>query len=139
MAARRKTWTEKLNPTAKHKVERIDKDFADIPAGASMLVATPQIVREYISAIPEGTSTDIKTMRKDLAASFGAEYSCPVTSGIFLRIVAEHAWEQLEQGVAIDDVPPFWRIIDLKSNTAKKLSFGTDFIREQRQKEGLHP
>ncbi len=137
MAYKRKTWAEKMNPAAKEKIERIEKDFADIPAGSSMLVATPAIVNEYVKSIPEGTATSIGQMRKDLAASFGAEYMCPVTAGIFLRIVAENAFEQLQQGKDVNEVAPFWRIIGLKSRTAKKLSFGTDFLLQQRSAEAL--
>lgn len=77
----KKTWTEKYFTEKSYEVKRIDKKFADIPEGASMLIATPQIVADYIKQIPKGNSTDIKTMRNDLAAEFHAEYTCPVTRG----------------------------------------------------------
>jgi hypothetical protein len=131
----KKTWAEKYQTTAEPKIERTDKKFADIPEGVNLLIATPKIVDEYIRQIPKGKSTDIKTMRKDLAAEFHAEYTCPITSGIFLRIVAEKAYEEMQQGKK--QVTPFWRMIDPKSPTAKKLTFGTDFIKEQRAKEGI--
>lgn len=133
----KKTWAEKMKPDAEWKVERTDKKFADIPEGASMLIATPNIVDEYVKNIPEGTATDIKQMRRDLATEYNAEYTCPVTSGIFLRIVAENAYGELQKGKSIDHIAPFWRIIDMKSPAAKKLTFGIDFLREQRKKEGL--
>lgn len=137
MAARKKTWVEKMNPSAKFHVETCDKQFADIPAGATMLIATPTIVEHYIRNIPEGHAGSLAQMRKDLAADYNAQYMCPITAGIFLRIVSEAAWEQLQQGKAIDDVVPFWRMIDRKTPTAKKLSFGTDFVQQQRLAEGL--
>lgn len=130
-----KTWSEKYLTTSKPQVKRIDKKFADIPEGASMLIATPKIVDEYISMIPKGKTADIKTMRSDLAAEYHAEYTCPVTSGIFLRIVAEKAYEEYAQGKK--KITPFWRMIDPKSPAAKKLTFGTDFIRSKRQEEGI--
>lgn len=133
----KKTWAEKMKPKADWKVERIDKKFADIPEGASMLIATPMIVDEYVRNIPEGRATDIKQMRADLAAEYHAEYTCPVTSGIFLRIVAENAYEQYQKGESLENVAPFWRMIDVKSPTAKKLACGPDFLREMREKEGL--
>ena len=137
MAYKRKTWAEKMNPKATFKVEKTDKDFADVPAGSKLLIATPAIVDEYVKNIPEGTATSLQQMRKDLAAEFHADYTCPVTSGIFVRIVAENAYEQLQQGKAIESVAPFWRIIDMKTPAAKKLTFGTEFLKEQRRKEGL--
>jgi len=137
MAYKRKSWAEKMNPKATFKVEKTDKDFADVPAGSKLLIATPAIVDEYVKNIPEGTATSLQQMRKDLAAEFRADYTCPVTSGIFVRIVAENAYEQLQQGRAIESVAPFWRIIDMKTPAAKKLTFGTEFLKEQRRKEGL--
>jgi len=133
----RKTWQEKMLGTKEWKVEKTDKDFADMPAGSMMLVATPVIVEDYIRNIPKGKSTTLQQMRKDLAAEYNAEYTCPITAGIFLRIVAEAAYEQMMQGKPFKSIAPFWRMIDEKSPTAKKLSFGTEFLKKERKKEGL--
>ncbi len=135
--AKKKTWAEKMKPDAEHKITTNDKDFADIPAGHSLLIPTPLIVDDYVRHIPEGEHTNIKQMRNDLAAEFGSEYTCPVVSGISLRIVAENAFEQIQQGKPLSKVAPFWRIIDLKSPAAKKLACGIDYLKELRQKEGL--
>lgn len=137
MAYKKKTWTEKMNPEAMPKVEKTDKDFADIPAGSRMLIATPAIVAEYIKHIPKGKTGTLQQMRKDLAAEYHADYTCPVTSGIFLRIASEAAYEEYQQGKPISKITPFWRMIDMKSPAAKKLTFGTEFLLEQRKKEGL--
>lgn len=132
-----KSWKEKYETRREAEIEKVEKNFADIPAGASMLIATPAIVDEYVRQIPKGRSSNLKTMRSDLAAEYHAEYTCPVTSGIFLRIVAEKAFEEYQQGKALKNITPFWRIMDEKSTTARKLSFGTDFIREQRAREHI--
>jgi hypothetical protein len=132
-----KTWEEKFNNTKPHQVKYIDKDFADIPAGSTMLIATPKIIADHLSQIPEGYSTDVKKIRTDLANEYGAAYTCPVTTGIFLRTVAEYAHEQMAHGKGLAEIPPFWRAIDSKSNTIKKLSFDTGFIINQRLAEGL--
>jgi len=91
MAYKRKTWQEKLHNGHPWKVGVVDKKFADIPEGATMLVATPEIVEAYIRNISEGTNTTLQQMCKDLTAEYHAGYCCPITSGIFLRIVAEAA------------------------------------------------
>lgn len=137
MAYKRKTWQEKLHNTHPEKVEIVDKKFADIPAGASMYIATPKVVDSYIRNIPKGTHTSLQQMRKDLAAEHNAEYTCPITSGIFLRIVSEAAYEEIAAGKPMKNITPFWRMIDSKSPVAKKLSFSTEFIEAQRKKEGL--
>lgn len=137
MAYKRKTWAEKMNPALEHKVEKTDKSFADIPEGSTMLIATPQIIAEYIRHIPKGTHTSLQQMRKDLAAEYNAQYTCPVTSGIFLRIVAENAYEEYQQGKPVSKITPFWRMIDRKTPAFKKLTFDTAFLEEQWKKEGI--
>lgn len=137
MAYKRKTWQEKLHNGLLSKVEVVDKKFADIPQGATMFIATPEIVDAYIRHIPKGVQSSLQQMRKDLAAGHNAEYCCPITSGIFLRIVAEAAYEEYMERKNLSKITPFWRMIDSKAPVAKKLTFGTDFIRAQRAKEGL--
>ena len=132
-----KTWAEKLNIDRKPVVEKADKDFAGVKAGQMMLIPTPKIVDAYIRHIPKGKQVDVNTIREDLAAEYHAEITCPLTTGIFLRIAAEAAYEEFEKGKSINKITPFWRVIDEKSNTGKKLSFGTNFLKDQRKKEGL--
>lgn len=136
-ASKRKTWAEKLNIDRKPVIEKADKDFAGIKAGQMMLIPTPKIVDAYIRQIPEGREVDSNTIRKDLAAEYHAEVTCPLTTGIFIRIAAEAAYEELEKGKPLNKITPFWRVINEKSSTAKKLSFGTKFLKEQRKKEGI--
>lgn len=133
----KKTWLEKFNVAREPVVEVTDKTFADIPKGSKMLIATPRVVDAYLRHIPEGRHTTLQQMRKDLAAEYRAEYTCPITAGIFLRIVSELAHEQYEQGTPLKKIAPFWRMIDRKAPLAKKLSFGYDFVDVQRAKEGL--
>ncbi len=137
MKSGKKTWAEKMRPGMKHEVKVNDKDFADIPAGHTFLIATPEIVDSYVRNIPRGRHVSIKQMREDLAAEYHAEYTCPVTSGIFLRIAAEGAYEEYLEGKTTNEIMPFWRMIDMKSPSAKKLACGVEFLKEMRQKEGL--
>jgi hypothetical protein len=135
--AKKKTWVEKRDKAKIPEVKRIEKDFADIPAGSTMLIATPQLVDSYVRSIGEGRSLDIKTIRKDLELEHGADYTCPVTTGIFLRIVSEAAYEELQNGGDIDTITPFWRVVDPKSSLAKKLTFGKELLMEMREREGI--
>lgn len=138
MKSGKKTWTEKVaDPSKSFIVKKIDKAFADIPAGAKMFIATPAIIDAYVRQIPKGKSVELQTLRNDLAVEYQAEYTCPVTTGIFLRIVAEAAYEQLEAGKSISKVAPFWRVVNAKSPLNKKLSFGSSFVPAQRKKEKL--
>jgi hypothetical protein len=133
----KKTWVEKRDINRPVKVEILENDFADMKAGDRMLIASPEIYDAYIKQIPKGSATDMKQMRKDIAAAYNADMACPLVSGIFTRIVAEAAYEEYSNGKNVKGITPFWRVIPLKSSTAKKLSFGTDFLKEMRQKEKL--
>lgn len=135
--AARKSWQEKLHVDRVAEIEVTTKRFADIPPGSKMLIATPLIVEEYIRQLPKGGFADIRQIRKDLAAEYHAQYTCPVTTGIFIRIVAEAAYEEYENGKPLTQIAPFWRAISIKSPTAKKLSFGTNFLMEQQRKEKI--
>lgn len=133
--ATQKTWAEKLHCDKKPIIKKIDFDFADIPKNSKMFIATPLIINEYINQIPKGQTVSTQTMRKDLAIENKADYTCPVTTGIFLRIVAEAAFEQYAKKNSTKGLTPFWRIVEPHSALAKKLSFGQDFIIAQRKKE----
>ena len=134
----KKSWLDKLNENKEPIIKRIDIDFADIPSGSNMLIATPKIIDKYIQEIGVGKCINMKTLRKDLAIAHNADYTCPVTTGIFLRIVAEANYEKLQQGIRFEDITPFWRVIEPNSALAKKLTFGQDFLLEQIEKESTN-
>ena len=129
--ASKKSWLDKLNEKREPKIKKIEIDFADIPAGSTMLIATPKLIDQYIQEIEFGNRTDTKTLRKDLAIEHNADYTCPVTTGIFLRIVAEANYEKLQRGNFIEEITPFWRVIEPNSTLAKKLTFGQEILLQQ--------
>ena len=133
----KKTWIEKRDCNKSYKIKTIDKKFADIPEGSKMFIATPRIIDDYIKHIPYGKSTELSTMRNDLAIEYQADNTCPVTIGIFLRIVSEASYEELKSGKGIEEVTPFWRIVNPKSKLANKLECGAEFINQQRENEGI--
>ena len=131
----KKTWIEKRDCDKSYKIKTIDKKFADIPEGSKMFIPTPRIIDDYIKHIPFGKSTELSTMRTDLATDYQADKTCPVTTGIFLRIVSEASYEELRSGKGIEEVTPFWRIVNPKSKLANKLECGAEFINKQRERE----
>ncbi|PJE45713.1 MAG: hypothetical protein CUR34_12820 [Sediminibacterium sp.] len=136
--ASKKTWLDKLSEKKEPRIKRIDFDFADIPANSNMFIATPQIIDNYIKKIPKGKNVTVQTMRKDLAIENRADYTCPVTTGIFLRIVAEANFEKFIQANSLKGITPFWRVLEPNSTLSKKLSFGQDFIIYQRNAEKIN-
>ncbi|MGL4966472.1 MAG: hypothetical protein ACRC67_34940 [Inquilinus sp.] len=132
-----KSWTEKLNDPRPHQVKPAPIDIAGMKAGEIMLVPTPRLIDAFIRAIPKGGGMDVRALRRELARRHGAEVTCPITTGFHLRVVAEAAWEAHRRGAAVDEITPFWRVLDSRAPTTAKLSFGDAFLREQRRLEGL--
>lgn len=128
-----KTWKQKYDSKPNPEIKIIEKDFWGQRAGDRMLIPTPKLIEDYLRETDSGTVIDIVQLRKDLASKQGADFSCPMTTSIFLRIMAE---TQLElYGTNTAEMAPFWRVIDLKSPLAKKLSCGVEFLNTQLEKE----
>ena len=130
-----KNWKEKLNTNKSFVVKKLDKNFSDMKEGENMLIATPKIIDKYINQIPKGINVNIKTLRKDLALTYNADTTCPVTTGIFLRLVSEAAYEDLLNGEK--NITPFWRVVNHESKIASKLACGINFIKKRRREENI--
>jgi hypothetical protein len=132
-----KDWTTKLATQCDAVYKPSPRSFGDVVEGQRMLVPTAAQVDAFIRSIPEGVAMDVRALRTALAIEHGAEVTCPVTIGYHLRTVAEAAHEQLERGAALAGVAPFWRVLDARTPTTSRLSFGAAFVAERRRSEGL--
>lgn len=137
MAKAKKSWVEKRDGGKPSEVKECANGFADIKPGQIMLIPSAKLIDTYIRNIPEGDHTNLTDMRRNLAKAKGAEMSCPVVTGIHLRVVAEAAYEEMEAGISISKITPIWRAIGPKTKTLKKLSYDYDFILDQRTSEGI--
>ncbi len=130
-----KTWAEKRKAKPPHTVT-LDKDFAGVAAGSRLLISCPLELEEYLRKhVPAGTTKEIQQMRRELATLHNADATCPVSTAIFLRTVAEAAWDELISGKSVTELAPFWRVVDPKSPLAKKLRAGSQWIEQQRLAE----
>jgi hypothetical protein len=135
MPSKPKTWSDKMKARPPHTVV-LDKDFAGVPAGSRLLISCPLEVDEHLrTQVPAGVTVSVQQLRRDLARRHGADATCPVSTAIFLRTVSEAAWDALEAGTPVDQVAPFWRVVEPGSPLAKKLRCGSDWIAEQRAAE----
>lgn len=132
-----KSWGEKLNDPRPHQVKPAPVDIAGMKKGEIMLIPTARIVDGFIRTIGKGRSMDVPTLRAKLARRYKAQVTCPITTGIFLRIVAEAAWEAHQKGTPLSRITPFWRVLDEKTPTTAKLSFGAAVVKARRAAEGL--
>jgi hypothetical protein len=128
-----KSWLEKFESKSTHDIKIIENDFWGQKAGDRMLIPTPKLIEDYVNESEIGTIIDPLQMRNDLAAELGADFTCPMTTGIFTRIMAEKNLEI--HGENYQSMTPFWRLVDPKSDLAKKLSCGKEVIQKLRETE----
>ena len=126
------SWKDKFESKLNIQVKKLNKIYWGNPIGSKMLIPSPKVIQEYINNSEFGDKLDVRTMRNDLAIEFNADFTCPMTTGIFLKIVAEYNYEKLKEKKEIEEICPFWRIIEPKSKLAEKLTFGKKFIIENR-------
>lgn len=120
-------WRKRFDTAKPPKSVLLHTNFAGIPAGTLMYIGSPGIFANYISAVPRGERRTVARMRTDLARRNGCEATCPVTTAIFLRVVAETALADLEAGKSTHEVVPFWRVVEPGSTIARKLSCAPDY------------
>ena len=128
-----KSWLEKFESKSTHDIKIIEKDFWGQKAGDRMLIPTPKLIENYVDQSEKGVFIDPLQMRKDLAAELRADFTCPMTTGIFSRIMAEKNLEL--HGENYQNMTPFWRLVDTKSDLAKKLTYGKEVIQRLRETE----
>ena len=134
MPRAKKTWAEKMNTKPPHHVV-LEKDFAGIPKGAKLHISSPVEIAAELKTIPPGSFMSIQAFRRRLAEKNKCDATCPVSTSIFLRIVAEHTWEEFNSSSSTQDLAPFWRVVESSSPMAKKLNFDSAWIDLQRELE----
>jgi crotonobetainyl-CoA:carnitine CoA-transferase CaiB-like acyl-CoA transferase len=129
------SWAQKLSKPRSAKRVQTVAPFAGIPAGSMLFVGTPDIIADYIRAIGPGETRMIERLRREIARKNDCDAMCPVSTAIFLRMIAEAAWDAIEAGAAVSSVVPFWRVIEPHSTIAKKLRVDSRWLEHQRDSE----
>jgi hypothetical protein len=128
MAKKPTDWRKRFGGAKPPHVVMLHTDFAGVKAGNTMLISSPGDIAAYVARIPRGETRTMDRLRNELARKAGANAMCPVTTAIYLRVVAEVALRDLEEGKRLDEVVPFWRVVTPESKVAKKLTCGPDHV-----------
>lgn len=128
----RKSYTEKLHDS---KDMPVVKELTDPKAnarygGPKMLIAPPLAYDEIMAKVPEGKLLTADSIRDYLAKKHQADFTCPLTAGIFMNIVA-HASE--ERGV---EETPYWRTLKKDGELNPKYPGGIEKQQELLEAEG---
>jgi len=132
----RKSWREKLEnpPKGLPKVVSGPEKWKKRFGGRNVLVPTPLLVDELIRKIPKGKLVTVKLIRERLAKDFRADATCPLTTGIFIRISAEAAEEDMKDGRK--HITPWWRVIRDDGSLNPKLPGGGKIQAKKLKAEG---
>jgi alkylated DNA nucleotide flippase Atl1 len=120
MPNRKKTAVEKRDQHVPVKIEVLAAPLGPAYPAGRLLISTPLAIQAVVQQVPAGQVLTLGTLRTRLAHDHGADYTCPMTTGIFLRIVAEAAEEEARADI------PWWRVVRDNGQLLDKLPGGTD-------------
>jgi len=122
----RKSWREKLEnpPAGLPKVVDGPAKWEKRFGGRRVLVPTPLLVDGLIRQVPKRKLITVGQIRRRLAKQFNADSTCPLTTGIFVRITAETAEEDLRAGRK--QITPYWRVVKDDGSLNPKLPGGVE-------------
>ncbi|HUI41559.1 MAG TPA: hypothetical protein VL523_06295 [Terriglobia bacterium] len=105
----RTSWRAKLEKPQEPKVVDIPPRMQRQCGTGTMLIPRPLDVDALVRAVPRGRLVTVNQIRARLAAEHHADVTCPLTTGIFLRISAEAAEEDRRAGKS--RITPYWRVL----------------------------
>lgn len=107
----------------------------DDPRGrGKMLIPSPLDIEALIRRVESGKLITDKQIRDHLANKFQVDLTCPMTTGIFLAIVAEAAEEDLRAGV--QEVTPYWRVLKSDGSLIERFPGGVEAQAARLRAEG---
>ena len=135
MAAKRKTWREKLRTcNGLPEVSRIDAKKSKRWGTGTYVVPAPTEVDELMRRVPKGKLTTIDELRKALARRHGTTIACPITTGIFVWIAANASAEAEAAGER--NTTPFWRTLKSGGELNPKYPGGIEGLKRKLKAEG---
>lgn len=102
-------WSLKMDKPSAPEVKMGPDPWNERYGGSQMVIPTPRLIEKLLYQIPKGKVWTTSQLREHIAFECNADYACPMTSGIFLRICAEYAEELKAEGQL--KIPPYWRIV----------------------------
>lgn len=116
-----KTWNQKLQDSKNMPlIEEVSPDAAARFGGTKMLLAPPLAYDALMKQIPRGKLITTDRIRAYLAAEHHADFTCPLTCGIFVNIAANASEERKGENET-----PYWRTLKKDGELCEKYPGGT--------------
>jgi hypothetical protein len=136
-----KTFLQKLNDApAPHVVRELPQRIFQtwMPEnpkyGGTMLVSSPREIESLMQQVGKGELTTTAEIARRLARKHKTDITCPMTTGIFVNIVAGAAQEQRASGAKT--IAPFWRTLKSDGSLNEKYPGGTEVQKRMLESEG---
>jgi hypothetical protein len=105
-----KTWTEKYHACKAPHGKILEKKFAGHEPGSTLWISSCSEIADTIKQL--NTRSSLPELRKIIAGKNKHAVTCPLTTGLFFRIVANAAVESWQTGASIESITPFWNAIE---------------------------
>lgn len=129
-----KSWQEKFEHPAEPEITMVPASLEAKWGRGKLLIATPRLIDAEIRKIPKGRVARLGEVRAELARQHGAAVTCPLTTGIFLRVAAELANE--EEAAGKKRISPYWRVVRDDGELIEKLPGGCENQARRLREEG---
>lgn len=135
MGRKKKNWRETLlddkgHPTVQEVTESMRKRWGT----GTFVIPAPLEVDTIMRSVHKGRLTTIDEIRKSLAEKHGADFACPITTGIFAWIAAHAADEAEQEGKK--RITPYWRTLKAGNELDPKYPGGIENVRARLEAEG---
>ncbi len=125
-------WREKMDRPA--KVVTIPPKMQKRFGRGRMLIPSPLDVDALIRKVPSGRLITPGAIREKLAKAAGADCACPMATGVFIRIVAEAAAEDMQARKS--RITPYWRVVREDGSLFEKFPGGPAVQADHLEAEG---
>lgn len=135
MARQKLTWREKLHDSKGHPtVSKVSGKLSRRWGTGKMVISAPLEVDEVMRTVSRGKLLTIDDIRQRLAKKHSADFTCPITTGIFAWIAAHAADETEQEGKK--RITPYWRILKSGRELNPKYPGGIENVKARLEAEG---
>lgn len=130
----RKSWREKMETAREAKIVKIPPRMHAKYGKGTMLIPSMLDLDALIRKVPRGRLITYGQIREELARAAGTDCTCPMVTGMFVRIVAEAAAEDAAGGRS--RITPYWRVLRDDGSLLEKIPGGPSAQAERLESEG---
>ena len=132
----RTSWREKLEKQQEPKLVSIPPKMQKNFGRGMMLIPRPLDVDALMRRARKGKLLTVRQIRERLATLHRADTTCPLCTGIFVRIAAETAEEDRRAGRK--QITPYWRVVRDDGSLNEKFPGGVQAQAKKLRQEGHH-